>query len=162
MWLAEALAGWGRRRKGKTPAVSRALGFFCANPEKRPNVICRWDRDYPAGPRLSRPGARAGTGTREELLRRRICRGAGCGVVFWICRHCGPGPPVLRRAAFQRSFFSDHNLTSRTKYKVLPAVTNSETPYVLEGNRLDMPGSTRFIMLAWRGIPSRLLPYWFL
>ena len=30
-------------------------------------------------------------GTREELLRRRICRGAGCGVVFWICCHCDRG-----------------------------------------------------------------------
>ena len=30
-------------------------------------------------------------GTREELLRRRICRGSGCGVVFWICRHCDRG-----------------------------------------------------------------------
>ena len=27
-------------------------------------------------------------GTSEEPLRRRFCRGAGCGVVFWICRHC--------------------------------------------------------------------------
>ena len=30
-------------------------------------------------------------GIREELLRRRICRGAGCGAVFWICRHCDRG-----------------------------------------------------------------------
>ena len=27
-------------------------------------------------------------GTGEDPLRRRFCRGAGCGVVFWICRHC--------------------------------------------------------------------------
>ena len=30
-------------------------------------------------------------GTGEEPLRRRFCRGAGCGVVFWICRHCDRG-----------------------------------------------------------------------
>ena len=30
-------------------------------------------------------------GTSEEPLRRRFCRGAGCGVVFWICRHCVTG-----------------------------------------------------------------------
>ena len=30
-------------------------------------------------------------GTREELLRRRICRGAGYGAVFRICRHCDRG-----------------------------------------------------------------------
>ena len=30
-------------------------------------------------------------GTREELPRQRICRGAGCGAVFWICRHCDRG-----------------------------------------------------------------------
>ena len=30
-------------------------------------------------------------GTREELLRRRNCRGAGCGGVFWICCHCDRG-----------------------------------------------------------------------
>ena len=90
MRLAEALAGWGRRRKGKTPAVSSDR-VFCANPKKRPSVICRWDRDCPDGPRLSRPAARAGRGTRGELLRRRICRGSGCGVVFWICRHCDRG-----------------------------------------------------------------------
>ena len=91
MRLAEALAGWGRRRKGKTPTVSRTIGVFCTGPKKRPRVICRWDRDCQDGSRLSRPAARAGRGTREELLRRRICRGAGCGAVFWICRHCDRG-----------------------------------------------------------------------
>ena len=30
-------------------------------------------------------------GTREEPLRQRFCRGADCGVVFWICRHCDRG-----------------------------------------------------------------------
>ena len=30
-------------------------------------------------------------GTSEEPLRQRFCRGAGCGVVFWICRHCDRG-----------------------------------------------------------------------
>ena len=30
-------------------------------------------------------------GTREELLRRRICPGVGCGAVFWICCHCDRG-----------------------------------------------------------------------
>ena len=30
-------------------------------------------------------------GTSEEPLRRRFCRGTGCGVVFWICRHCDRG-----------------------------------------------------------------------
>ena len=30
-------------------------------------------------------------GIGEEPLRRRFCRGAGCGVVFWICRHCDRG-----------------------------------------------------------------------
>ena len=30
-------------------------------------------------------------GSGEEPLRRRFCRGAGCGVVFWICRHCDRG-----------------------------------------------------------------------
>ena len=30
-------------------------------------------------------------GTREELLRQRICRGIGCGAAFWICRHCDRG-----------------------------------------------------------------------
>ena len=30
-------------------------------------------------------------GTSEEPLRRRFCRGASCGVVFWICRHCDRG-----------------------------------------------------------------------
>ena len=30
-------------------------------------------------------------GISEEPLRRRFCRGAGCGVVFWICRHCDRG-----------------------------------------------------------------------
>ena len=30
-------------------------------------------------------------GTGEDSLRRRFCRGAGCGVVFWICRHCDRG-----------------------------------------------------------------------
>ena len=40
---------------------------------------------------MSRPAERAGTGTREELLRRRIWRGAGCGAVFWICCHCDRG-----------------------------------------------------------------------
>ena len=40
---------------------------------------------------MSRPAARAGMGAREELLRQRICRGAGCGVVFWIWRDCDRG-----------------------------------------------------------------------
>ena len=66
-------------------------GFFCANPKKRPHVICRWDRDCHDGSRLSPPADRAGMGTREELLRRRICRGIGCGAVFWICCHCDRG-----------------------------------------------------------------------
>ena len=30
-------------------------------------------------------------GSGEDPLRRRFCRGAGCGVVFWICRHCDRG-----------------------------------------------------------------------
>ena len=30
-------------------------------------------------------------GASEEPLRQRICRGAGCGAVFWICRHCDRG-----------------------------------------------------------------------
>ena len=30
-------------------------------------------------------------GAGEEPLRQRFCRGAGCGVVFWICRHCDRG-----------------------------------------------------------------------
>ena len=30
-------------------------------------------------------------GSGEEPLRRRFCRGAGCGVVFWICRYCDRG-----------------------------------------------------------------------
>ena len=30
-------------------------------------------------------------GSGEEPLRQRFCRGAGCGVVFWICRHCDRG-----------------------------------------------------------------------
>ena len=67
------------------------IGVFCANPKKQPHVICRWDRDCHDGPRLSRPAARAGRGIREELLRQRICRGAGCGAVFWICCHCDRG-----------------------------------------------------------------------
>ena len=40
---------------------------------------------------MSRPAARAGKGSSEELLRQRICRGADCGAVFWICRHCDRG-----------------------------------------------------------------------
>ena len=27
----------------------------------------------------------------EVVLRQRVCRGSGCGVVFWICRHCDRG-----------------------------------------------------------------------
>ena len=30
-------------------------------------------------------------GPSEEPLRQRFCRGAGCGAVFWICRHCDRG-----------------------------------------------------------------------
>ena len=30
-------------------------------------------------------------GTSEDPLRGRFCRGACCGVVFWICRHCDRG-----------------------------------------------------------------------
>ena len=30
-------------------------------------------------------------GTGEDPLRRRFCRWAGCGAVFWICRHCDRG-----------------------------------------------------------------------
>ena len=30
-------------------------------------------------------------GSGEEPLLRRFCRGAGCGAVFWICRHCDRG-----------------------------------------------------------------------
>ena len=30
-------------------------------------------------------------GTREAPLRQRFCRGADCGAVFWICRHCDRG-----------------------------------------------------------------------
>ena len=30
-------------------------------------------------------------GSGEEPLRQRFCRGAGCGAVFWICRHCDRG-----------------------------------------------------------------------
>ena len=30
-------------------------------------------------------------GSGEDPLRRRFCRGAGCGAVFWICRHCDRG-----------------------------------------------------------------------
>ena len=30
-------------------------------------------------------------GTSEEPLRQRFCRGADCGAVFWICRHCDRG-----------------------------------------------------------------------
>ena len=79
-----------KAKRGK-PRPLAAIGVFCGNPKKRPSVICRWNRDCPDGPRLSRPAARAGPGTRDELLRRRICRGAGCGAVFWICRHCDRG-----------------------------------------------------------------------
>ena len=82
--------GGAEGEKGK-PRPLAAIGVFCTVPKNRPNVICRWDRDCPDGPQLSRPAARAGMGTREELLRRRICRGVGCGAVFWICRHCDRG-----------------------------------------------------------------------
>ena len=78
----------GGKRKPRPLAGDRV---FCANPKKRPSVICRWDRDCHDGSRLSRPADRAGMGTREELLRRRICRGIGCGAAFWICRHCDRG-----------------------------------------------------------------------
>ena len=27
----------------------------------------------------------------EVVLRQRVCRGSGCGAVFWICRHCDRG-----------------------------------------------------------------------
>ena len=30
-------------------------------------------------------------GSGEDPLRRRFCRGAGCGAVFWICCHCDRG-----------------------------------------------------------------------
>ena len=90
MRLAEALAGWGRRRKGKTPAVSRRSGFLY-RPEKTAPRHLQMGPRLPGRPRLSRPAARAGRGTREALLRRRICRGADCGAVFWICRHCDRG-----------------------------------------------------------------------
>ena len=30
-------------------------------------------------------------GSGEDPLRQRFCRGAGCGAVFWICRHCDRG-----------------------------------------------------------------------
>ena len=41
------------------------------------------------------PGMRIG----EEPLRRRFYRGAGCGVVFWICRHCDRGTNTAASAA---------------------------------------------------------------
>ena len=84
-WQGGAAGGKG------TPRSLAAIGVFCTGPKKRRSVICRWDRDCHAESRLSRPAARAGMGTREETLRQRFCRGAGCGVVFWICRHCDRG-----------------------------------------------------------------------
>ena len=89
--LAEALASRGRRRKGKPRAVSRRSGFFA--PARKNGAESSVDGIEIAMPSrgLSRPAARAAMGTREELLRQRICRGAGCGAVFWICRHCDRG-----------------------------------------------------------------------
>ena len=78
-------------RKEKPRPLTGDRVFRCADPEKRPNVICKWDRDCHDEPRWSPPVDRAGMGTREELLRWRVCRGIGCGEVFWICCHCDRG-----------------------------------------------------------------------
>ena len=77
--------------KGTPRPLFSSDRVFCADPKKRPNIICRWDRTCHAESRLSSPAGRAAMGTSEEPLRQRICRGADCGVVFWICRHCDRG-----------------------------------------------------------------------
>ena len=67
------------------------IGFFVPARKNGPASSADGTEIARTGRRLSRPAARAGRGTREELLRQRICRGAGCGAVFWICRHCDRG-----------------------------------------------------------------------
>ena len=89
--LFEALAGWGHSRKWKTLAVSRRSGFFVPAQKNGPTSSVDGIEIAMTGRGCPRPAARAGMGTREELLRRRICRGVGCGAVFWICCHCDRG-----------------------------------------------------------------------
>ena len=78
--------------KGKTPAFSRRSGFFRTSPEKRPNGICRWDRDCPDGLAVVPSRRKGGDGDpRRVPTPADLPWDAGCGVVFWICCHCDRG-----------------------------------------------------------------------
>ena len=83
---------WSPDRRGARSALRRV---------KRD--ICRWGRDCHAESRLSSPAGRAGMGTSEEPLRRRFCRGAGCGVVFWWTSPSGQPAFESGGAAARRS-----------------------------------------------------------
>ena len=86
-------------------------------------------------------------GSGEDPLRQRFCRGAGCGAVFWICRHCDRGHKYCgercrrkarrqqRRDANQRNQQSregrlDHRDRQRAyrERRRLPRVTDHTSP----------------------------------
>ena len=52
-------------------------------------------------------------GSGEDPLRRRFCRGAGCGVVFWICRHCDRGHQYCGERCRQKARRRQHRDANR-------------------------------------------------
>ena len=93
-------------------------------------------------------------GTGEEPLRRRFCRGAGCGVVFWICRHCDRGHQYCgercRRKARRRLLVAKY--AKPESWVSLPAEALTELSHEVAGlpSELDPENeeAKRFDLLA--------------
>ena len=78
-------------------------------------------------------------GTGEEPLRRRFCRGAGCGVVFWICRHCD------RRHQQSREGRLDHRDRQRAyrERRGLRRVTDHTSPATYDSGSITVAELSR-------------------
>ena len=82
--------GGAEGEKGK-PRPLAAIGFFAPTRKNGPASSVDGIGIALTGRGCPVPPQGRGGGPASELLRRRICRGSGCGVVFWICRHCDRG-----------------------------------------------------------------------
>ena len=100
-------------------------------------------------------------GSGEDPLRQRFCRGAGCGAVFWICRHCDRGHKYCgercrrkarrqqRRDANQRNQQSregrlDHRDRQRAyrERRRLPRVTDHTSPATYDWRSIGVAESS--------------------
>jgi len=49
----------------------------------------------------------------EVVLRQRICRGIGCGQLFWICRHCDRGQRYCSATCRHQAYRQQRRLANR-------------------------------------------------